>query len=259
MGEAILGAVRRSGRAGRQKWIIGAALIPATLLLGQGLLFSRWTIPGGSMRPTVEAGDVILAPRLSYVDLGPAARTLARSLGLDWFRSGPERGDVAIFTYPGPNPEFRGRHYIKRVVGLPGERVQVSNGILHIYGSPVERQPLVGAQAPSASRMPSRLEPQRFIEVLPSGLRYTIFEIDDRQTLDNTPVFTVPQGHYFVMGDNRDNSQDGRSEGGWFVPRDNVVGRANLVAFSFEGGTSPWAPWEWPGKFRPARLLKAVQ
>jgi signal peptidase I len=233
--------------------VIGLAVAPAIGLLAYAILYSRWSIPGGSMMPTAQIGDIMLASRFSYVDLGPSVRSAARAVGLDWFRAGPERGDLVIFKYPGPNLDYRGMHYIKRVIGLPGDRVQVLKGVLQINGNPVQRRVL---EAPA--RNSGRFSSGRYRETLPSGRSYEILEISDDQALDNTPVYTVPAGHYFVLGDNRDNSQDSRSEGTWFVPHGNLVARVDRVLWSFEGGAS-WLPWEWPATFRLERFLKAVQ
>jgi signal peptidase I len=213
------------------------------------------------MIPTLVIGDVVAASRLAYVDLGPSVRTAASAIGLDWFRSGPERGDVVIFKYPGPNPSFAGAYYVKRVVGLPGERVQVVGGLLRIDGSPVARE-LLGPADPEGrplARGPRRPFFQRYMETLPDGRRHEIIEMSDDQSFDNTSVYTVPPGHYFMMGNSRDNAMDSRSEGGWFVPRGHLVARAELILMSFGGQTSVWRPWEWPGAFRVERFMKAVQ
>jgi signal peptidase I len=228
-------------------------MVPAIAMLAFVVFYSRWWIPSASMMPAMEIGDSLAASRWAHVDLGASVRNVALGLGLDLFRPTPERGEVVVFKYPGPNPDYRGATYIKRVIGLPGERVQVSKGILHIDGKPVERREL---EAPA--RAGHRVRFGRYVETLPSGRSYEILELDDQQMFDNTPVFAVPPNHYFVMDDNRDNAADSRSEGGWFVPHNNLVARVDRVLWSFEEGAS-WRLWEWPATFRPERFLKAVQ
>ena len=171
----------------------------------------------------------------------------------------PKRGDVAVFRHPGT-----GRDFIKRIVGLPGETIQMRSGVLHINGDPVEIEPAGTFSEVQAPQGPQRLRPRcengpvgdggiceksRFIETLPNGERHAILNIAS-QGSDNTPVYTVPEGHYFMMGDNRDNSSDSRVpamvSGVGFVPYENLVGRANRVIFS-SAGRSMLFFWTWRG------------
>jgi len=165
-----------------------------------------------------------------------------------------------------------GLDYIKRVIGMPGDTVQVKQGILHLNGKAVSQEPVEDFVEIAEAQGPQRLRPrcsngpvgqggdcakEAAIETLPNGRSYTILNIGN-QSSDNTPVYTVPQGHYFFMGDNRDNSTDSRvpqqAGGVGFVPYENLIGRADRIMFS-SGGTSMLAFWTWRGD----RFFKAVE
>jgi signal peptidase I len=163
--------------------------------------------------------------------------------------SKPERGDVAVFKLPSDNST----DYIKRVIGLPGDRIQVRQGILHINGQAVQREKLREVRVGDA-------EVTIYRETLPNGVSHLIRERSDSYPYDNTPVYVVPRGHYFMMGDNRDSSQDSRALNQvGYVPFDNLVGRAEIVFFSHDGSASLWALWEWPGAIRYNRILNVIQ
>jgi signal peptidase I len=171
----------------------------------------------------------------------------------------PKQGDVAVFRHP-----TSGRDFIKRLIGMPGDRIQVRQGVLHINETPVGLKPDGVFEETYAPQGPQGLRPRcengpvglggictksRFIETLPNGVSYTILNIGN-QSSDNTGVYTVPEGHYFFMGDNRDNSSDSRlpvSAGGvGFVPYENLIGRADRVMFS-SAGRSMLFFWTWRG------------
>lgn len=210
-------------------------------------------IPSGSMQPTLEVGDYIVVTKWSY---GYGRFSFAPLEGLlphgRLFGSQPQRGDVVVFR---PPPE-QDRDFIKRVIGLPGDRIQVIDGVLTINGEPVQRESL-GIM--NFENEHGEIEPiQTYRETLPNGVSYTTF---DRGTfeLDNTRVYEVPEGNYFMMGDDRDNSADSRvpSVVG-FVPYDNLVGPAQFVVVSFNNRTSIFQPWTLFTGFRGDRFLKAV-
>ncbi len=213
-------------------------------------------IPSGSMQPTLAIGDYILVTKWSY---GYGRFSFAPLEGLlphgRLFGSEPERGDVVVFR-PVPDPD---RDFIKRVIGMPGDRIQVINGVLHINGQAVERE-LIGVTEECPDQTgPLMGEVHTYRETLPNGVSY--ITCDKGMTeLDNTRVFEVPEGHYFMMGDDRDNSADSRvpSVVG-FVPYDNLVGPAQFVVVSFDRSTSLFQPWTLFTGFRADRFLKSVE
>ena len=212
--------------------------------------YEPFNIPSGSMIPTLLVGDYLFVSKFSY---GYSRYSLPFSLPLipgRIFFSEVERGDVAVFKLPTDNKT----DYIKRIVGLPGDRIQVVNGILHINGQAVKRERvddfIVRDVIGNTRRIP------RFMETLPNGLSYAILEENgDHGPSDNTEVRTVPAGHYFAMGDNRDNSLDSRFIG--FVPVENLVGRAEFLFFSVDGDV--WKLWKWAQSVRFDRMFEDIR
>lgn len=190
--------------------------------------YEPFNIPSGSMKPTLLIGDYLFVSKFSY-----GYSTYSLPFGVNLFdgrilSSEPKRGDVAVFKLPS-DPSV---DYIKRIVGLPGDKIQVINSILHINGKALERE-LVGDFV-TRTRDGSIHRSNRYVETLPSGLQHYILENSDNlNPMDNTQVYNVPPGHYFMMGDNRDNSRDSRylNEVG-FVPAKNLVGRAEFLFYS---------------------------
>ena len=229
-------------------WAVLIAVVVRTVA------FEPFNIPSGSMIPTLLVGDYLFVSKYSY---GYSRHSLPLSLPLiagRIFMTEPERGDVAVFKLPSDNST----DYIKRIIGLPGDRIQVRRGRLWINGKQVEREPVEPFVHTSANGHIARI-PQ-FVETLPNGRRHRILELSDRAQLDNTEVFTVPKGHYFAMGDNRDNSQDSRVlEAVGFVPAENLVGRAEFLFFSHNGSASLWEFWRWPGAIRFRRFFTALE
>ena len=227
--------------------VIVQALVLALIL--RTVLFQPFSIPSGSMKPNLLIGDYLFVSKFSY---GYSRYSLPFSP--DLFRgriwsSPPERGDIAVFKLPS-NPDI---DYIKRVIGLPGDRIQMIDGILHINGAPVKREPLDGYidESGSGQAVPA------FAETLPNGIRFDTLDINPRGGGDNTGVFEVPAGHYFMMGDNRDNSADSRFEVG-FVPLENFVGKASILFFSIKNESNPLAIWKWPADLRLGRLFQGL-
>lgn len=232
------------------KTILYAALIAIGI---RTVAFEPFNIPSGSMIPTLLVGDYLFVSKYSY---GYSRHSIPFSPnifeGRIWARM-PERGDVAVFKLPRDTRQ----DYIKRIVGLPGDRIQVIRGILHVNGEPARREPLGDFVAEGdGPRMTVRL----FREFLPGGNNHLIVEQSDDGPLDNTPEFLVPAGHVFAMGDNRDNSLDSRVPGAvGVIPLDNLVGRAEFIFFSVDGSARWWEVWGWPFAIRYARIFSAVR
>jgi len=222
----------------------------AVALLIRSFLYEPFNIPSGSMTPTLLTGDYMFVSKFAYgysrysFPFAPPlfSGRLAGSL--------PERGDVAVFRHPADTS----MDYVKRVIGLPGDQVQMRGGRLYINGTAVPRQPLAAYPDPAGVRLPAL----RYLESLPGGRSHEILETaGDNGAYDNTPEYTVPPGHLFMMGDNRDNSNDSRVNVG-MVPVENLVGRASFLFFSVDGSASLWRPWTWPGGIRYSRLLNGI-
>jgi signal peptidase I len=214
--------------------------------------FEPFSIPSGSMIPTLLVGDYLFVSKYSY---GYSRYSLPLSLPLFDGRimaSEPERGDVVVFKLPTDNRT----DYIKRIIGLPGDTVQLIGGRLHINGEEVPRQRAGDFIASGPNGIKQRFT--RYVETLPGGRAHDIIEVSDDGPFDNTGVYTVPAGHYFAMGDNRDSSRDSRflSEVG-YIPFVNLIGRAEFIFFSVDG--SALKIWEWPSTLRIDRFFQAIE
>lgn len=229
--------------------VIVEALIIAVLF--RTFLYQPFSIPTGSMQSTLMIGDYFVASKFSY-GYGKYSFVVPLPFNGRLFGSAPKQGDVAVF-----HNEVTNEDYIKRVIGMPGDRVQMKQGRLYINDTMVERE-LVGEAVDRDSKyrdVPVKV----YRETLPSGVTHTIQEISDDQQLDNTAEYVVPEGHYFMMGDNRDRSQDSRvlSAVG-YVPADNLIGKAEARFFSVKDNRAPWALWEWPETLRLDRMFQSV-
>jgi signal peptidase I len=255
MAQLVRGAVARM-RAG-----IGDAaellVVIGVMLVSTSAIAQPFYVPSGSMEPTLAIGDYLVVTKYSYgysrysvpFDLAPASDTRL-------FGHMPGRGDVAVFRVPN-NPKVS---YIKRVIGLPGDTIQMRGGHLYLNGQAV---PLAreadgkiefgdGHDAPVA----------RYRERLPGGASHIVYKMRWNGPLDDTPVFTVPAGHLFMMGDNRDDSLDSRvapSEGGvGFVPMENLVGKAQWVLGSYDF-LNMGLPANWITAFRTERVMNRIE
>ena len=229
--------------------VIVEALIIA--LLFRTFLYQPFSIPTASMQSTLMIGDYFIASKFTW-GFGKYSFPIALPFNGRILGGTPERGDVAVFRN-----EITGEDYIKRVIGLPGDRIQMKDGRLYINDEMVERE-LVGRgkDADSESRTVPVLV---YEETLPNGVTHTIQEISDEGPLDDTAEYVVPAGHYFMMGDNRDRSQDSRVLNMvGYVPFDNFIGKAEARFFSIKDNIPPWQLWEWPANVRWDRMFQSV-
>jgi signal peptidase I len=267
------------------KTLLWAAVIAIVI---RTFAYEPFNIPSGSMIPTLLVGDYLFVSKTAY---GYSKYSFPGGIvpveGRIW-EGEPKRGDVVVFRPPGePETDF-----IKRVIGLPGDRVQMRNGILNINGEPVQRQRIEDYVDPDD---PSRPIPQ-YLETLPGGVTHRILEAEgDLGTLDNTPVYVVPPDHYFMMGDNRDRSNDSRmwepsrmqidastdegraalyaamldaeidgSKSDWldkvgFVPKENLIGPAKILFWSYGSNFRWYNPVTWATALRFGRLLNVIE
>jgi signal peptidase I len=244
--------------------VIVEALIIA--LVVRTVLFQPFNIPSGSLIPTLLIGDYLFVSKYAY---GYSHYSLPSFL--DWapsampgriFFSPPKRGDIVVFRPPGdPDEDF-----IKRVIGLPGDKVQMTKGRLFINGVEVPREAAPPYEMSDPYGKPSTVP--HYYETLPDssgqpdGVKHEIIQRDgDEGALSTTGLFQVPPDHFFMMGDNRDNSSDSRVVGGQvgYVPAENLVGRAEIIFFSVDEGAAAWQFWRWPQTVRWGRLFQRVR
>jgi signal peptidase I len=232
--------------------VIIEALVIA--LVFRTFAYHPFNIPSGSMEPTLLIGDYLFVSKFSY---GYSRYSFPIDLsfihGRIWEGKGPQRGDVAVFRPPGePNTD-----YIKRVIGLPGDRIQVQDGVLYINGTAVPRV-AAGTWEGEGLFGATQAIPE-YRETLPNGVSYVTLDMIPDGPGDNTKVFEVPADHYFMMGDNRDNSQDSRFLDGpvGFVPAENLIGKADIIFFSVNGAPA-WEFWKWPWSVRLDRIFELL-
>ena len=237
--------------------LLQLAGIVLAVFIGKGALAEPFYVPSGSMEPTLLVGDALLASKYPY---GYSTASLPIQINLPEtgrvFSETPKRGDVVVFRWPGD----RSQAWVKRVVGLPGDRIQIRHGQLFINDHAAELKPDGVGQTENDR---GGMEPAyRYVETLPNGISHEILKLRDNGRLDNTPEVTVPAGRLFVMGDNRDNSADSRvavRDGGvGMLPMNDLVGRADAVVASWDLGIRHQPVWTWLSGFRLARFFTAV-
>ena len=212
-------------------YLLNLALGLVAALFIRSFLFQPFNIPSGSMRPTLFVGDYIFVSKYAYgygrFSLPYASSTASGRI----FSKEPARGDVVVFRVPKDRVD-----YVKRVVGLPGDRIQMKGGELFVNDVPVKRERLADVEGQDACGSPTRVQVKRWRETLPDGASYDTLDCLDNGPNDDTGVFTVPPGHFFALGDNRDNSTDSRTQSVGYIPFDNLIGRVGLIFFSREDG-----------------------
>ena len=234
-------------------WGFVKSLLMALILalIFRTFIYEPFHIPSGSMKPTLLVGDYIFVSKFSYGYSSLSLSTNFKGINIPFphfegrtFNDIPKRGDVVVFKLPSDNTT----NYIKRLIGFPGDKIQVKHGILYINGDKIKRKRIddfIDAEKPALLNA----VPQ-YIETLPNGVSYRVLDEVKDGDEDNTGVYTVPPGHYFFMGDNRDNSQDSRVMSAvGFVPAENLVGRAEIKFFSSDAPI--WKVWEKVGRATP--------
>jgi signal peptidase I len=235
-------------------WDLARILIYALLiaLVERTFFFQPYNIPSGSMEDTLLVGDFLFVEKFSY-GYSKYSIPWGRLLPVSgrWLPNDPARGDVAVFALPS-EPS---RDFIKRIVGLPGDRIQMIDDVLYINNRPV---PKVRVNDYVEDHNGYEHHVARFRETLPNGKSYYVLNSDPDALMRTTPVYVVPAGHYFMMGDNRDDSDDSRGIVG-YLPAENLVGKAEFKFFSIDDRkTHVWTFWKWPWAIRYSRMFTLV-
>ncbi len=239
---------------GKEMWDLIVVVVEALLIavVIRTFIFGLVVIPSGSMIPTLYIGDYLYVTKYAYgyskhsfpFSSGPFS---GRILGVE-----PKLGDIVVFRGADLKTDF-----IKRLIGLPGDKVQMINGVLHINGKMVEKKQV--ADHIETSQYGKQHNVPQFIETLPNGVRHNTLDAGFFPTADNTNVFEIPKGHYFMVGDNRDNSNDSRyQESVRMVPFENIIGRADYLLLSVAMPGSFLKFWSWPEYMRTDRMFQSL-
>lgn len=250
------GRTTQEGGFGEVVKVVVQALVIA--LVVRTFLFQPFNIPSGSLIPTLDIGDYLFVSKYSY-----GYSHFSFPLSPDFFSgrvlaSAPKRGDVAVFKFP----KDTSKDYIKRVIGLPGDRIQLIDARLYINGAMVQREPT--QKITTRNQFGQSVDVPTYLETLPGGVTHRIIQLSgDNGLYSNTDLYTVPPNNYFMMGDNRDNSTDSRvspdEDGVGYVPAENFVGRAEIIFFSIDGDAPLWEVWKWPTSIRWSRIFTLVR
>jgi len=227
---------------------IGLAVFIALLI--RSFVAEPFNIPSGSMKPNLLVGDFIFVTKWSY---GYSKHSLPFSIPLipkKIFSNIPNRGDIVVFK----TPENNRTDYIKRVIGLPGDKIRVTNGEIYLNENKILRKKLNDFIDNDKNAFIKRI--RKYLEYH-DDLTFEVLDIMDDGIADNTKLFLVPEGHFFVMGDNRDNSQDSRFKTVGFIPIENLVGKARFIFFSLENSRFLQI-WKWPKSIRGNRIFKKI-
>ena len=233
------------------KTVVYAVLIA---LFVRTFFIEPFSIPSGSMIPTLLVGDYLFVSKYTY---GYSRHSFPRSMPLfkgRIFYTEPKRGDVIVFKVVNDG----NKDYIKRLIGLPGDRIQVKKGRLYINGELVKRKAVGEVVMRSANG--SAIHSKHYIETLPEGKEHPIYEMSDDAMFDKTEELKVPEGHFFMMGDNRDNSSDSRSTVVGYVPYEALIGKARFIFFSRDDDACEyWEIWKWPMAVRWSRIFDKIK
>jgi signal peptidase I len=276
-------ATRKRRRRSELELITAVIAAVAVVVFARGLLFQPFIIPSASMEPTLQKGDYIVVSTLSY---GVSKHAIPFSPPLfsgRLFNRAPTRGDIVVFKLP-REAATTGAVYVKRLIGLPGDRIQLKQGLVYINGAPVIRKPASAGQEDAGGGI--SVPVLRYWETLPGGRTYQTYSYGNDNQAENTGVYVVPQHCYFTLGDNRDNSLDSRFDPampsnltgsatcGWdggldkyipgdagvgFVPEEDLVGHAQLILFSTKAGAKLLDPKSWASSFRPDRAFRLLK
>ena len=240
-------AEKQEGWRETVKTVVYAVLIALVI---RTVAYEPFNIPSGSMLPTLLIGDYVFVSKFPY-GYSKHSMLLSPPLFNGRINEAPVvRGDIAVFKLPTDNAT----DYIKRIIGLPGDRIQVRGGVLHINGKAVKKERVEDFVQQHTNARYGR--GRQYRETLPNGRTYLTLDLQPRGMADNTNVYVVPADHYFAMGDNRDDSTDSRFlDHVGFVPAENLVGRAEVIFFSVNGSARIWEIWKWPSAIRFSRFF----
>lgn len=247
--------------AGSQLRSIFLALLMAVLF--RSTVVQAFTIPSGSATPTLLTGDAVLASKFAYGYSRYSLPWAPAFLHGRLFGADPKRGDMVVFANPHNDVVT-----IKRIVGVPGDRIQVTDGILIVNGQRSRRERIgeyLERDWDDASGMPTQSLRYRYRETMPNGIVHDILgqkvsAPEDSGPADNTGVYVVPPGCFFGMGDSRDNSADSRYlDALGYIPAENLIGRADVRLVSFEPGARAWQVWTWPWSVRFSRFFGVIR
>jgi signal peptidase I len=246
-----------AGKSGPLRSILELAAVVLVVAAAKTAIAEPFYVPSGSMEPTLQIGDELVATKFSY---GYGTASLPSFLDLPnsarIFASLPKRGDVVVFRWPGD----RTQTWVKRVIGLPGDRIALRNGVVWINGKAAKLTP--DGTGTVETDDGTRVTAERLIETLPGGRKHEIFKLMPSGPLDNMVPVTVPPGHLFVMGDNRDDSADSRvpvrAGGVGLLPVTNLVGRVDALVGSWDIAIHRQPLWTWPSGLRLSRFFTAV-